>query len=65
MRETESPTWRRKGVRLHPSFTPTTPYRYIHTNLHAAAAAEAAAAAAKYEHSPALIAKIALASQTV
>lgn len=64
VRETESPTWRRKGVRLHPSFTPTTPYRYIHTNLHAAAA-EAAAAAAKYEHSPALIAKIALASQTV
>lgn len=58
VRETESPTWRRKGVRLHPSFTPTTPYRYIHTNLHAAAAA----AAAKCEHSPAPIAKIALAS---
>lgn len=63
VRETESPTWRRKGVRLHPSFTPTTPYRYIHTNLHAAA--EAAAAVAKYERGPAFIAKIALASQTV
>lgn len=56
MRETESPTWRRKGVRLHPSFTPTTTYRYIHTNLHAAAAV------AKYKPSPALIANIALAS---
>lgn len=55
VRETESPTGRRNGVRLHPSFSPTTPYRYIHTNLHAAAAA-------KYEHSRALMAKIALAS---
>lgn len=41
VRETQSerPSRRRKGVRLHPSFTPTTPYRHIHTNLHAAAVA--------------------------
>lgn len=30
---------------LHPSFTPTSPYRHIHTNLHAAAVA-------KCEHGP-------------
>lgn len=45
-----------KGLGLHPSFTPTTPYRYIHTNLHAAAAV------AKYEHGPTPAAKTALAS---
>lgn len=54
-RERERERERRKGIGLHPSFTPTTPYRHIHTKLHAAAVA-------KNEHSPTLIAKIALAS---
>lgn len=43
---------------MHPSFTPTTQYRYIHTNLHAAAVA-----VAKCEHGPTPMAVMALASQ--
>lgn len=46
-----------KGLGLHPSFTPTTPYRYIHTNLHAVAAV------AKCEQGPTPTAGAALASQ--